>query len=113
MTPMLSLFVSKYLFVLAALLPIINPPGLVPFFISLTSHNSNAQRAFLARRIAICAAEDGERLLAVMRAHPRGRNAALIGRIVEDKARLVTMRTSFGGSRVVDWIAGEQLPRIC
>lgn len=53
MTPMLSLFVSKYLFVLAALLPIINPPGLVPFFISLTSHNSNAQRAFLARRIAI------------------------------------------------------------
>ena len=63
--------------------------------------------------LAICAAEDAERLLAVMRAHPRGRNAALIGHIVEDKARLVTMRTSFGGNRVVDWIAGEQLPRIC
>ena len=53
MTSMLTLFVTKYLFVLAALLPIINPPGLVPFFISLTSHNSNAQRSFLARRITM------------------------------------------------------------
>ena len=53
MSPLLSLFVSKFLFVAAALLPIINPPGLVPFFISMTSHNSQAQRAFLARRIAI------------------------------------------------------------
>ncbi|MFC3532863.1 MarC family protein [Vogesella facilis] len=53
MSPMLSLFASKFLFVAAALLPIINPPGLVPFFISMTSHNSQVQRAFLARRIAI------------------------------------------------------------
>ncbi|WP_246211286.1 MarC family protein [Vogesella oryzae] len=53
MSPMLSLLASKFLFVAAALLPIINPPGLVPFFISLTAHNTPAQRAFLARRIAI------------------------------------------------------------
>lgn len=53
MTPMMSLFVSKFLFVAAALLPIINPPGLVPFFISLTAHNTQPQRAFLARRIAL------------------------------------------------------------
>ncbi len=65
------------------------------------------------RLIAICAAEDAERLLAAMRAHPLGRNAAIIGRVVEDPERFVTMRTGMGGERVVDWIAGEQLPRIC
>ena len=63
--------------------------------------------------IAICAAADADRLLGVLRAHPRGRDAAIIGSVVSDEARLVTMRTTFGGSRVVDWIAGEQLPRIC
>ncbi len=65
------------------------------------------------RLIAICAAEDAERLLAAMRAHPLGRDAAIIGRVVEDPERFVTMRTGMGGERVVDWIAGEQLPRIC
>jgi len=65
------------------------------------------------RLIAICAAEDAERLLAAMRSHPLGRDAAIIGTVVEDPDRFVTMRTGMGGERVVDWIAGEQLPRIC
>ncbi|WP_293765311.1 MarC family protein [uncultured Aquitalea sp.] len=51
--PLVSLFISKYLFVVAALLPIINPPGLVPIFISMTARNTREQRAYLARRIAI------------------------------------------------------------
>jgi len=51
--PLISLFISKYLFVLAALLPIINPPGLVPIFISMTARNSKQQRVYLARRIAM------------------------------------------------------------
>jgi hydrogenase expression/formation protein HypE len=38
---------------------------------------------------------------------------ALIGEVVEDRHSLVQMETGFGGSRVVDWLAGEQLPRIC
>ena len=63
--------------------------------------------------IAICAPDDAARLLAVMQAHPRGERAAIIGTVTADAHRLVTMRTMFGGSRVVDWIAGEQLPRIC
>ncbi|WP_064697644.1 hydrogenase expression/formation protein HypE [Rhizobium aegyptiacum] len=63
--------------------------------------------------IAICAAEECQNLLAVMRAHPRGRAAALIGTVTEDANCLIRMKTGFGGSRVVDWIAGEQLPRIC
>ena len=63
--------------------------------------------------IAICAAEDAERLLAAMRAHPQGRDAALIGEVVEDPRHFVQLRTPFGGNRMVDWLNGEQLPRIC
>jgi hydrogenase expression/formation protein HypE len=48
-----------------------------------------------------------------MRAHPKGQNAAIVGRVVEDHPRLVTAKTGIGGSRVVDTLVGEQLPRIC
>lgn len=63
--------------------------------------------------ICICVQEDAQRLLDVMQAHPLGREAAIIGEVVEDRNAFVQMQTSFGGSRVVDWLAGEQLPRIC
>ncbi|KAB2920504.1 MAG: hydrogenase expression/formation protein HypE [Hyphomicrobiaceae bacterium] len=63
--------------------------------------------------IAICAPEHADRLLAAMRAHPLGRDAALIGSVVADDNAFVQMQTAFGGSRIVDWLAGEQLPRIC
>jgi hydrogenase expression/formation protein HypE len=54
-----------------------------------------------------------EPLLEAMRAHPRGREAAIIGRAVEDHPGVVTARTGIGGSRVIDTLVGEQLPRIC
>ncbi|GAB4356375.1 MAG: hydrogenase expression/formation protein HypE [Oricola sp.] len=63
--------------------------------------------------VCICDAGDADSLLAVMRQHPLGRKAALIGHVTADDANLVQMKTGFGGSRVVDWLAGEQLPRIC
>ena len=63
--------------------------------------------------VAICAPEDAERLLAAMRAHPLGRDAAVIGAAIDDSHRFVQMETGFGGSRIVDWLSGEQLPRIC
>ena len=63
--------------------------------------------------ICICAQADAERLLTVMQAHPLGRQAAMVGEVVEDPHGFVQMQTSFGGSRIVDWLAGEQLPRIC
>ena len=47
------------------------------------------------------------------RAHDLGRDAAIIGTVVEDKRGLVEMRTSMGGNRIVDWLTGEPLPRIC
>jgi hydrogenase expression/formation protein HypE len=63
--------------------------------------------------IAICAPEHLERLLGVMRAHPLGRNSACIGRVIEDPRNFVVLTTAFGGRRIVDWLAGEPLPRIC
>jgi len=63
--------------------------------------------------VAICAPGDADRLLAAMRAHPLGADAAVIGEVIEDPHHFVQMDTRFGGRRVVDWLAGEQLPRIC
>lgn len=63
--------------------------------------------------IAICPPEDAERLLAVMNAHAKGQDAAIIGRVLDDPRCFVRMKTQLGGTRMVDWLAGEQLPRIC
>ncbi len=63
--------------------------------------------------ICICPMADAEPLLRTMHAHPLGKEAALIGVVMDDDHGFVEMRTRFGGSRVVDWLAGEQLPRIC
>jgi hydrogenase expression/formation protein HypE len=51
--------------------------------------------------------------LAALRAHPLGREAACIGEVIPDERRFVQMATRFGGRRMVDWLTGEQLPRIC
>lgn len=63
--------------------------------------------------ICICPAKSADTLLTAMRAHPLGRHAARIGEVAADELHLVQMQTRFGGSRVVDWLVGEQLPRIC
>jgi len=63
--------------------------------------------------VAVCPAEDAERLLDVMRSHPQGRDAAIIGEVIADPNGFVQMETTFGGRRMVDWLTGEQLPRIC
>lgn len=63
--------------------------------------------------IAICAEADAEKLLAAMRAHPQGVDAAIIGKVQADEHHFVQMTTAFGGRRIVDWLSGDQLPRIC
>lgn len=63
--------------------------------------------------IAICPAADARTLLEIMRGHPLGRQAAVIGEVTDDPGRIVQMKTALGGTRIVDWLAGEQLPRIC
>ncbi|HCB13910.1 MAG TPA: hydrogenase expression/formation protein HypE [Gammaproteobacteria bacterium] len=63
--------------------------------------------------LAICPAEFADTLLAVMHGHSLGREAAIIGEVVADPHCFVEMATVFGGRRLVDWLSGEQLPRIC
>jgi len=63
--------------------------------------------------VAVAAPEAASAILDAMRAHPLGRDSAIIGTAVEDERRFVQLKSSFGGSRIVDWLAGEQLPRIC
>jgi len=63
--------------------------------------------------VAIVPADRADRLLEVMRGHPLAERAALIGEVIEDPHHFVQMRTRFGGRRIVDWLAGDQLPRIC
>ncbi len=63
--------------------------------------------------VAVVAPEGADAALTAIRAHPLGREAAIIGTVVEDDQRFVQMTTKFGGGRIVDWLSGEQLPRIC
>lgn len=63
--------------------------------------------------ILICDAPAADAALACMRAHPLGRAACQIGTVHADPHHFVQMQTRLGGRRVVDWLSGEQLPRIC
>lgn len=63
--------------------------------------------------VAIVAPDVADAVLAAMKAHPLGCDAADIGEAVSDDHQFVQMSTSFGGGRIVDWLSGEQLPRIC
>jgi hydrogenase expression/formation protein HypE len=63
--------------------------------------------------VAIVRARAAEPLLAALRAHPLGQGAQRIGTVHRTRTGFVQMDTRFGGRRVVDWLSGEQLPRIC
>jgi hydrogenase expression/formation protein HypE len=63
--------------------------------------------------LAIVAPGSADAVLAAMRAHPAGAEAAVIGEVAAEPAGRVLMRSRIGGERVVDMLSGEQLPRIC
>jgi len=63
--------------------------------------------------VVLCPADQSDALLAAMRAHPLGEDAALVGEVVEEGQPFLELETSFGGRRILDWLSGEQLPRIC
>jgi hydrogenase expression/formation protein HypE len=63
--------------------------------------------------LAFVAPSAADNVLAAMRSHPFGKNAVIIGEVVADHPGTVIMKTRIGGSRVVDMLSGEQLPRIC
>ena len=63
--------------------------------------------------VAICSEPDAKMLVSAMRAHPLGKQAAIIGSVHADTHQFVQMTTGFGGRRIIDWLSGDQLPRIC
>ncbi len=65
------------------------------------------------KMLAVVAAKDEERALAAMRSVPEGKNAAIIGRVISERPGKVVLRTAMGGSRILQKLAGAQLPRIC
>jgi hydrogenase expression/formation protein HypE len=65
------------------------------------------------RLVAVVAAHAAPAALAAFRSHPLGREAAIVGTVHEHDAGLVLLRTHFGGTRIVDLLVGDPLPRIC
>ncbi len=63
--------------------------------------------------VLFAAPQFADDVLDIMRAHPAGRNARIIGKATGHRPGMVVMNTIFGGGRIVDMLVGEQLPRIC
>lgn len=63
--------------------------------------------------LAICSAGSAHDLLGIMQQHALGEKSAIIGEVIADPYGFVQLKTTFGGERIIDWIYGEQLPRIC
>jgi hydrogenase expression/formation protein HypE len=63
--------------------------------------------------LAFCPSDKAETLVNAMQQHPLGQQAQIIGEVIEDPNSFVQLETTFGGRRIIDWINGEQLPRIC
>ena len=65
------------------------------------------------RFLAVVDGAATEEALAALRSRPGGEGAAVIGRIKDDPPGLVLLKTGFGGTRIVDMLVGDPLPRIC
>jgi hydrogenase expression/formation protein HypE len=63
--------------------------------------------------VAIVGADEAQAGVAALRAHPQGADATVVGEIAPEPQGIVALRTSFGGSRIVDMLVGDPLPRIC
>jgi hydrogenase expression/formation protein HypE len=63
--------------------------------------------------IAVCPAHEAEKVLELMKSHPLSKDAEIIGRVTEENAKRVTLRTLIGGHRILDMLTGAQYPRIC
>jgi len=57
--------------------------------------------------------EDAEKVLKLMRTHPLGQKAAIIGEVINTKAGMAWLNTVVGGKRIIEMLSGQQLPRIC
>ncbi len=65
------------------------------------------------RMVVVVDGAQADTALAALRSHPLGESAAVIGRVKDDPPTLVLLKTEFGGTRIVDMLIGDPLPRIC
>jgi hydrogenase expression/formation protein HypE len=65
------------------------------------------------RLVAVVAGDQAERALTALRSHPLGEQAAIIGQVTAGPPGIVQLKTTFGGTRIVDLLVGDPLPRIC
>ena len=65
------------------------------------------------RMVVVVDGDQADAALTALRAHPAGREAAVIGEVTADPGGVVQLRTAFGGTRIVDLLVGDPLPRIC
>jgi len=65
------------------------------------------------RLVAVVPGEEADHAIAALRAHPLGQQAAVIGRVTAEQPGIVQLKTAFGGTRIVDLLVGDPLPRIC
>ena len=65
------------------------------------------------RLVAVVDPNEADRALAALRAHPLGAEAAIIGHVTAEPPGIVQLKTAFGGTRIVDTLVGDPLPRIC
>ena len=65
------------------------------------------------RLVAVVAGDAADRALGLLRSHPLGADAAIVGTVGAEPEGLVLLDTTLGGSRVVDMLVGDPLPRIC
>jgi hydrogenase expression/formation protein HypE len=63
--------------------------------------------------VAVVAASDADMIVDAMRRRPDGSDAAVIGEVTETPKQTVLLKTGIGGSRIIDMLSGDQLPRIC
>ncbi len=84
---------------LAAQLGVAGPKSAVPQAYAIRVKQEPARRTYI--------------VLAAMRRHPLGRESAIIGMVTDTHPAMVTMKTAFGTTRIVDMLPGDQLPRIC
>lgn len=63
--------------------------------------------------VTVVAAEEADAAVAAMQTHPQGARATIVGEVIPEPNGIVALRTSFGGSRIVDMLVGDPLPRIC
>jgi hydrogenase expression/formation protein HypE len=65
------------------------------------------------KAVVVCGPGVADAALSLLRAHPLGGDAAVVGHVVADDSHTVALRTPLGGARVLDWLMGDPLPRIC